>query len=42
MELAIILAKCLKLNFEKLMCHNFFKLLVSIQVLMYSCVSESI
>ena len=30
----ITLTKCLKLNFEKLMCHNFFKLFVSIQVLM--------
>ena len=26
----IILTKCLKLNFDKLTCHNFFKLLVSI------------
>ena len=30
----IILTKCLKVNFEKLTCHNFFKFLVSIQTLM--------
>ena len=36
-----ILTKCL--NFEKLTCHSLFKLLVSIQVLMYVvCISESL
>ena len=30
----IIRTKCLKLRFDKPTCHNFFKLLVSIQTLM--------
>ncbi len=30
----IISTKCLRLRFDKLTCHSFFKLLVSIQTLM--------